>query len=239
MTTPKEGLHIEGFPVGPIAANCVIVGDKESKEAVVVDPGAQPERVVAALREGGFKLLAILHTHAHVDHVGGTAGVYEAFKVPVALHPDDAMIYENAVRQGAMLGLPVQEPPPVDMDLAHGQDIPVGRFSLKVLHTPGHSPGGVCFAVMAPDEEEPLLGEEMAKPLFGEEMAKPLFVISGDTLFRGSIGRTDLPGGSFEQLIASIRTQILSLDDETAVVPGHGPVTTVGFERGANPFLQR
>ena len=221
MTTPPEGLHIEGFPVGPIAANCVIVGDKDSLDAVVVDPGAEGDRVVAAIRDGGFKLTAILHTHAHVDHVGGTARVYEAFKVPVALHPADAMIYENAVRQGGMLGLPVEEPPPVDMDLADGQEIPVGRFSLQVIHTPGHSPGGVCFAVTAPGEDGPVA------------------VISGDTLFQGSIGRTDLPGGSFEQLIASIKSRLLTLDDDTPVVPGHGPVTSIGFERRANPFLQR
>ncbi|NOZ94996.1 MAG: MBL fold metallo-hydrolase [Acidobacteria bacterium] len=209
---------LDVFPTGPIQANCTLLGDEDAGALVIVDPGDEAERIVAKVRESGLRPLAILHTHGHIDHAGGTAGVKAAFpEAPVWLHRGDLELYDRLAQQGRMFGLEVEDPPPPDRWLEHGQRIPVGALELEVRHTPGHSPGSVCFVVHC--SPEPL-------------------VIVGDVLFAGSIGRTDLWGGSFETLERSIVEQLYTLPDETRAITGHGPVTTIGHERRTNPFVR-
>ncbi len=184
--------------VGPYQANCYILGCDESKEGLVIDPGGEPERIITEISRLGLNIRYILITHGHFDHVGGAQELKRITKAPVWIHPHDA---------GA-LGFPS------DGDLFEGQKIPVGKFTLSVIHTPGHSPGGVCFHA-------------------------PGAVFTGDTLFAGSIGRTDFPGGDHERLIRGVMEKIFPLGDELRVYPGHGPHTTIGQERRFNPFFRR
>jgi glyoxylase-like metal-dependent hydrolase (beta-lactamase superfamily II) len=211
-------LFLEVFPVGPIQANCILLGDVEAGELVVIDPGEEAARIVERIGESGLKPTMILHTHGHLDHVGGTAELAGLLGdgVVVGLHPGDIDLYHNAPVQARMFGLEVDAPAEPGMMLEHGQSIPVGGLELEVRYAPGHSLGGVCFVVSGADE--------------------PL-VIVGDVLFAGSIGRTDLPGGSFPVLERSIREQLYTLPDETRVICGHGPDTTIGRERASNPFV--
>jgi glyoxylase-like metal-dependent hydrolase (beta-lactamase superfamily II) len=211
-------LFLDVFAVGPIQANCILLGDAEAGELVVIDPGEEAERIAGRIRDSGLGPTMILHTHGHLDHVGGTAELSGLIgkDVPVGLHAGDIELYRNAPVQARMFGLEVDAPPEPGLMFEHGQSIPVGGFELEVRHAPGHSPGGVCFVVSGADE--------------------PL-VIVGDVLFAGSIGRTDLPGGSFQVLERSIREQLYTLPDETRVVCGHGPETTIGRERVSNPFV--
>ncbi|MBT8479223.1 MAG: MBL fold metallo-hydrolase [Gemmatimonadetes bacterium] len=181
---------------------------------VIVDPGAEPERIVNLLEAWEAEPLAIVLTHAHVDHVGGVAGVVRRFGVPVYLHAADLPLYERAAEHGAMFGVPVESPPPPDHWLEHGQTLSFGSIGFEVRHAPGHSPGGVVL-------------------VSGEEA----FV--GDCVFAGSIGRTDLPGGDTGTLLSAIREQILTLPPETKLYCGHGPSTTVGAEAESNPFVGR
>ena len=209
-------MHVEAIAVGPFQANCCVLVCEKTGEAVVIDPGHPEDRILESVRERDGEVKAILHTHAHVDHVGGTAHLVRETGAPTALHEADRELYERAPMQAKHFGLRLEQPPPPDRWLADGDEITFGEEGrLKVLHTPGHSPGGVC-----------LLAEELG------------LVVTGDTLFAGSIGRTDLPGGSFEQIIESSRTRLLSLDDAVTVLPGHGPPSTIGDERRLNPFLQ-
>lgn len=209
---------LDVFPTGPIQANCTLLGDEEAGVLVIVDPGDEAERIVEKVRASGLEPLAILHTHGHMDHAGGTGGVKTAFPgVPVRIHRDDLELYRNLVRQGRMFGLEMEDPPPPDGWLEHGQRIPVGGLELEVRHAPGHSPGSVCFVIHGAPEP---------------------MVIVGDVLFAGSVGRTDLWGGSFEVLERSIRDQLYTLPDETRVITGHGPATTIGHERRTNPFVR-
>jgi hydroxyacylglutathione hydrolase len=205
---------LESFAVGPFQCNCTILGDGKTREAIVVDPGGEADRILAALARHGLRATAILHTHAHLDHLGATQAVKDATGASVLLHPEDLFLYENVAMQARMLGLPLVEVPPLDAHLAHEQEIRFGDIPTVCLHTPGHTPGSVSFLI--PDQG---------------------LVLSGDTLFLGSIGRTDLPGGSFETIIESIRARLLPLPDETRVIPGHGPATTIGQEKRTNPFL--
>ena len=211
-------MFLEVFPTGPIQANCTLLGDEAAGALVVVDPGEEAERILERVRASGLEPAAILHTHGHLDHAGGTARLAELLPgVPVGLHPEDLPLYRNLGRQGAMFGLQVEEPPDPDLWLEHGQRLPVGGLGLEVRHTPGHSPGSVSFVVHGAPE--------------------PL-VIVGDVLFAGSIGRTDLWGGDFDLLARSIREQLYTLPDETTVITGHGPATTIGHERRTNPFVR-
>ncbi|HWO89791.1 MAG TPA: MBL fold metallo-hydrolase [Gemmatimonadales bacterium] len=198
---------------GIFAENCYLVADRESREAVVVDPGEEAALFLARLRTEGWKATAIWLTHAHVDHVAGVAAVHRATGAPVHLHPADRDLYESAPLQAAAFGLTAESPPPPDCELADGQMLSVGRCSFEVMHLPGHSPGHVAFA--------------------GHGL-----VLAGDVLFAGSIGRTDLPGGSLPQLLDSIRSRLFRLPDETRVLPGHGPETTIGAEKRTNPFVK-
>ena len=211
-------LFLDVFPVGPIQANCVLLGDADTGDLVVIDPGEEGERIAERVRASGLRPRMILHTHGHLDHAGGTAELARELEagLPIGLNPDEIELYRNLPMQGQMFGLEVEAPPEPDLWLDHGKTLTVGGLELEVRHTPGHSPGGVCFVVSGADEE---------------------LVVAGDVLFAGSIGRTDLMGGSFPVLERSIRTQLYTLPDDTRVICGHGPETTIGREKATNPFV--
>lgn len=206
----------EVLAVGPLACNCAIVVDEDSRDAAVIDPGDEPERILAALTRAGARAVALLHTHAHFDHIAGTAGVHRGTGAPIRLHPDDRFLYDILVQQGKLFGFRFDAPVPVTAPLFDGEEIRVGGSILRALHTPGHSPGSTCFLL---DGESPVL-------------------FSGDTLFRDSIGRTDLWGGSFSTIERSIRERLYVLADDLRVVPGHGDETTIGREKRGNPFVR-
>ncbi len=212
-------MFLDVFPVGPLQANCVLLGDPAAGVLAVVDPGGEAGLILERVRASGLELAMVLHTHGHVDHAAGTADLVRLLgrPVPVGLHPAELELYRMLPLQGAMFGLEASPPPEPDLALEHGQRLALGALSLEVRHTPGHSPGGVSFVVHGGPE--------------------PLAVV-GDVLFAGSIGRTDLWGGSFPLLERSIREQLYSLAGETRVVCGHGPDTTVGEERRSNPFVK-
>ncbi len=197
--------------VGPFASNCYIVGSESSKEGMIIDPGDEAEVILRGVKDLGLDIKSIVLTHGHIDHIGALKEVKEAIGAEVAIHTDDAQaLQENSV--GAMFGVSYPTPLPPDRLLDGGDSIDIGDLHFVVLHTPGHSSGGIC-----------LLGEGI--------------VFSGDTLFNFGIGRYDLPGGNYSQLMNSIHTKLMVLPDNTVVYPGHGPETTIGTERGGNPFL--
>ena len=183
---------------------------------MVVDPGDEVDQLLGSVRDLDVEVQSILLTHAHVDHITGVAAAKEAFDVPVYLHRDDQFLYDMAVQQGAMFGFKVRQPPPVDA-YYDSSPVPFGELEARVHHTPGHCPGGVCLEIGSPGE------------------VRHLFV--GDTLFAGSIGRTDLPGGDYGVLMRSITEVLFPLGDDAIVHPGHGPDTTIGRERSTNPFV--
>jgi glyoxylase-like metal-dependent hydrolase (beta-lactamase superfamily II) len=213
-----NALFLDVFPVGPIQANCVLLGDSDAGELVVIDPGEEGVRIAERVRASGLRPTMILHTHGHIDHAGGTAEFARELdaELPIGLHRDEIELYRNLPMQAQMFGLEVEAPPEPDQWLDHGLRLEVGGLELEVRHTPGHSPGGVCFVVSGADE--------------------PLVVV-GDVLFAGSIGRTDLMGGSFPVLERSIHSQLYTLPDDTRVICGHGPDTTIGREKATNPFV--
>ena len=210
---------LESAAVGPFFKNGYVAACENTRKAVFIDPGDEVEQLLDFIRAEKLDVSHILLTHAHVDHVSGVAEAKRALGVPIYLHNDDLSLYQNAVRTGMMFGLTVEEPPPVDVFYEGEEPIAFGDYRVRVVHTPGHCPGGVCLAVSR----------------IGDASAPHLFV--GDTLFAGSIGRTDLPGGDFATLMRSIQRDFLSLPDSTVVRSGHGPETTVGVERLTNPFL--
>jgi hydroxyacylglutathione hydrolase len=210
---------IESQAVGPFFKNGFVVACEATREAVLIDPG---DEVAGLLEFAGRQQLAIryiLLTHAHVDHVTGVAATKRVWDVPVYLHRDDLFLYERAVEFGEVFGIRVEPQPSIDGFYTPGQIITFGACEARPHHTPGHCPGGVCLQVGAAGEP-----------------GQDLFV--GDTLFRGSIGRTDLPGGDHATLLASIRTVLFAFGDDARVHPGHGPSTTIGDERRTNPFLR-
>jgi glyoxylase-like metal-dependent hydrolase (beta-lactamase superfamily II) len=209
-------LVIETFPVGPLQCNCVIIGDDVTKTAVVVDPGDEIERVTDVLDRHGFKVAAIIATHAHIDHVGGFGDLKRLTGAKALLHEADAPLYDELAMQAQWLGIEPPSMTKLDGTLDEKAGLSLGAVTFDVRHTPGHSPGSVSLIL---PESTPI-------------------VLSGDTLFAGSIGRTDLWGGSFDEIIASIKSKLLTLPDETIVIPGHGPRTTIGTERKTTPFLQ-
>ena len=218
----------------PFFKNGFVLGCEDTREGILIDPGDEVGALLAAVREHRLSIVNILLTHAHLDHVTGVDAAKRALGVPVWLHRDDNFLYERVVEQGLMFGLRVEKQPPVDRfyDLSTGLEaglstgpeagaggpLRFGRYNVRVLHTPGHCPGGVCLAVTKDGET-----------------ASTLFV--GDTLFAGSIGRTDLPGGDSATLLRSIREVLFSFPDDTVVWSGHGEVTTIGREKRSNPFL--
>ncbi|HET6956683.1 MAG TPA: MBL fold metallo-hydrolase [Vicinamibacterales bacterium] len=209
---------VESQAVGPFFKNGFVVGCEESREAVLIDPGDEVASLLAFAERHALAIRHILLTHAHVDHVTGVAAAKRVLNVPIHLHKDDLFLYERAVEMGAMFGLKVDPQPPIDRFYEPAQVIPFGTYEARVHHTPGHCPGGVCLQIGKANTS-----------------GKELFV--GDTLFAGSIGRTDLPGGDYDTLIASIRNVLFPLGDDAVVHSGHGPDTTIGKERRTNPFL--
>jgi glyoxylase-like metal-dependent hydrolase (beta-lactamase superfamily II) len=209
---------LEHAAVPPFYKNGFVIGCEETREGAVIDPGDEVDALLAAAVRQRLTITRILLTHAHLDHVTGVARAKQALDVPVWLHQADNFLYEGVVEQGRMFGLQVDPQPPVDHFYDGEGPLRFGRYAVRVLHTPGHCPGGVCLAVSR-------VGEPGAT----------LFV--GDTLFAGSIGRTDLPGGDMETLLRSIRLVLFTFPDDTIVWSGHGPETTIGRERRTNPFL--
>jgi hydroxyacylglutathione hydrolase len=209
---------VESQAIGPFLKNGFVLGCEETGDAVIIDPGDEVKGLLLFAERRGLTIRHILLTHAHVDHVSGVAEAKRALGVPVYLHRADLFLYERAVEMGSMFGLEVEAPPPVDVFFAPGQIVPFGTYETRWHHTPGHCPGGVCLQV-----------GKAGSP------GKDLFV--GDTLFAGSIGRTDLPGGDYAVLIRSITNVLFPLGDDSVVHPGHGRDTTIGEERRTNPFL--
>lgn len=204
---------------GPFQKNGYVLGCERTKLAVYIDPGDEVEQLLGFITEQGLSVSHILLTHAHVDHVSGVAEAKRRLQAPIYLHRADQSLYDNAARQGAMFGIEVEQPPPVDRYYEGQEPITFGDYRVDVHHTPGHAPGGVCLAV--------------AKN--GEPGAPALF--AGDNLFAGSIGRTDLPGGDYEVLMRAITEVLFAYPDESIVYSGHGPQTTIGRERRSNPFV--
>jgi hydroxyacylglutathione hydrolase len=209
---------IETRATAPFFKNGFVLGCEETREGIVIDPGDEVADLLEAVTSHALSIRYILLTHAHLDHVTGVAAAKQALGVPVGLHRDDNFLYEAVVQQGQMFGMVVAPQPRVDFFYDGPGPWRFGRYGAWVQHTPGHCPGGVCLAVGRDDSP-----------------ARTLFV--GDTLFAGSIGRTDLPGGDHPTLLRSIRDVLFSFPDETVVYPGHGEPTTIGREKRTNPFL--
>jgi len=206
-------LIIKKLEVGPIMANCFILGCDSTKEAVVIDPGDDADRILMELAKSELKVKYLINTHGHFDHVGANKKMKEVTGAQLAIHPDDEPMLNELSHSASMFGLSADNSPPADILLKDGDEISFGDITLKVIHTPGHSKGGVCLYTKG-------------------------HLFSGDTLFAGSIGRTDLPGGDYDTLISSIKQKLLAFDDDTIVYTGHGPETNIGNEKRSNPFLR-
>jgi hydroxyacylglutathione hydrolase len=203
----------------PFMENSFVLASETTRAGVLIDPGDAVDELLDVVRAKGLTITHILLTHAHLDHVSGVARAKAATGAPVVLHAGDRPLYDGVVQQGLMFGIRVDPQPPVDALYEDGARFTFGEYEIRVHHTPGHSPGGVCLQVGPAGEDGRTL-------------------IVGDTLFAGSIGRTDLPGGDFDTLIRSIRTVLFAFGDDAVVYPGHGEATTIGRERRTNPFLQ-
>jgi len=204
------------FPVGPLQCNCSVIGDEKTHEAMVIDPGDQIEGILDILRQEKLTLKQIVITHAHIDHVGGAMKLKAATGAPILMNQSDYALLKMLDMQAAWVGMRSPGEVKVDEAVGQGRVLKIGEISSNVIHTPGHTEGSIC--VYFPAEKK---------------------LIAGDTLFAGNIGRTDLPGGSMEKIMRSLHNQVLALPDDTEVVPGHGPVTTIGEERETNPFLKK
>jgi glyoxylase-like metal-dependent hydrolase (beta-lactamase superfamily II) len=204
----------EILPVGPLQCNCSVIGDEQSKEAMVIDPGDDVADVMAIVERNGLTVKQIVITHAHIDHVGGAMKLKQLTGAPILLNQNDYALLKMLDVQAAWIGMRSPGAVEIDASLASGEKVQAGSLVADVLYTPGHTEGSICL-YFAPEKK----------------------LIAGDTLFAGSIGRTDLPGGSYEKIMRSLHGPVLGLPDETVVVPGHGPLTTIGEERESNPFL--
>jgi hydroxyacylglutathione hydrolase len=201
--------------VGPLQCNCVLLGCEKTKEAVLIDPGDEGPRIVEEVQKNGLTVKYVLHTHAHFDHIAGTADVKASLNPTLCLHKDDLQLYENLPMQGQFFGMKFGAAPEIDKFVQDEEEVIFGEHKLQVIHTPGHSPGSICLKLLGAEE----------------------ILFSGDTLFRQSIGRSDLWGGDYSKLIRSIKSRLLVLEGDTRVYPGHGPATRIGEEKTKNPFL--
>lgn len=204
------------FPVGPLQCNCSVVGDERTREAMVIDPGDQIEDILKILKAENLTLKQIVVTHAHIDHVGGAMKLKAATGAPILMNQKDHALLKMLDMQAAWVGMKPPGQVQIDEAVDEGRVLKIGGIASSVMHTPGHTEGSICL-------------------YFPQQKT----LVAGDTLFAGSIGRTDLPGGSYEKIMRSLHNQLMALPDETQVVPGHGPVTTIGEERETNPFLQK
>ena len=204
---------IKNIVVGPLEVNCYILGCEDTKEAAIIDPGDNADEIISNIEKEGLNPKFIINTHAHFDHIGGVKVIQDHFKIDFILHEGDLFLVENASEQATAFGLKPISKPVVNKNATNGEKVNLGNKSITVIHTPGHSPGGVCY--------------------YSDNN-----VFVGDTLFAGSIGRTDLPGGSYDTLINSIKENLFPLGDSTIVYPGHGPSTTIRNEKEHNPFLK-
>jgi glyoxylase-like metal-dependent hydrolase (beta-lactamase superfamily II) len=204
----------EILPVGPLQCNCSIIGDEATREAMVIDPGDDIDDVLAILRKHDLEVKQIVVTHAHIDHVGGAMKLRAATSAPILLNQNDLALLKMLDVQAAWVGMAAPGQVEIDQSVGNADTVQAGSLRANVLETPGHTEGSICLYFPAENK-----------------------LIAGDTLFAGSIGRTDLPGGSFEKIIRSLHQTVLALPDDTVVVPGHGPLTTIGEERENNPFL--
>lgn len=205
----------EIIPVGPLQCNCSIVGDEQTREAMVIDPGDDIAEILAIIQKHNLQVKQIVITHAHIDHVGGAMKLRQATGAPILLNQNDYALLKMLDVQAAWLGMTNPGAVEIDHSLGDLDKVQAGSHVAQVMHTPGHTEGSICLYFSAEQK-----------------------LIAGDTLFAGSIGRTDLPGGSFDKIIASLKGKLLSLPDETIVIPGHGAITTIGDERESNPFLR-
>jgi glyoxylase-like metal-dependent hydrolase (beta-lactamase superfamily II) len=205
----------EILPVGPLQCNCSILGDETTREAMVVDPGDDIAEVLAIIQKHNLQVRQIVITHAHIDHVGGAMKLRQATGAPILMNQNDYALVKMLDVQAAWLGMAPPGEVKIDRSMGEGDKVEAGPLVANVIHTPGHTEGSVCLFFPAQQK-----------------------LIAGDTLFAGSIGRTDLPGGSFDKIMRSLNEKVLALPDETVVVPGHGPLTTIGDERESNPFLK-
>jgi len=204
----------EILPVGPLQCNCSIVGDESSREAIIIDPGDEISTILDILKKHNLTVKQIVVTHAHIDHVGGAMKLKQATGAPILLNENDSALLAMLDVQASWLGMRPPGDVTIDQSVAEGDVVRAGSLQAQVMHTPGHTEGSICL-LFAPQK----------------------VLIAGDTLFAGSIGRTDLPGGNYKKIIDSLQGKLLSLADETLVIPGHGPATTIGRERESNPFL--
>jgi hydroxyacylglutathione hydrolase len=211
------------IPVGMLQCNCSIIGDPRTLECIVVDPGDEVERILGLIGRYSLKVKAIVSTHAHIDHVGGLAKLYQYTGAPVMMHSDDLPLYRGMEVQATFLGMRPPELVEVHQLLKEGDDLQWGDFNANVMHTPGHTPGSVSLYLPTDGVNATLSQPQL---------------FCGDTLFAGSIGRTDLWGGSFDEILSSLKGKLMKLPDSTIVHPGHGPSTTIGHERDSNPFLK-
>ncbi|OLB85949.1 MAG: hypothetical protein AUI12_10295 [Acidobacteria bacterium 13_2_20CM_2_57_6] len=268
LTAVSDGLIHITIPVGMLQCNCSIIGDPATREALVVDPGDEVTRILDLIGRHRLMVKAIVSTHAHIDHVGGLSKLHQYTGAPVLMHRDDLPLYQAMDEQAAFLGVIPPDLTDVDQLLKEGDVLRWGAFEAQVIHTPGHTPGSVSlylphdagritaaapkkFSVKDEAGDDIAISDllkKMAGPDDSQEIAaageseqiqlRAPQLFSGDTLFAGSIGRTDLWGGSMEQIMDSLHTKLMHLPDDTIVHPGHGPVTTIGNERHSNPFLQ-
>jgi hydroxyacylglutathione hydrolase len=252
----SEKLIHEIVPVGMLQCNCSILGDPETREAIVVDPGDEVERILEILREHQLNVRAIVSTHTHIDHVGGLARLHAVTKAPVLIHEADLELYRHLDMQAQFLGMRTPESLRIEDFVKEGDSVRWGGYAARVIHTPGHTPGSISLLVESLVPGAGAYGEH-ARPQTAKASAEahlrgqaseaapvrpgglvPGRLVSGDTLFQGSIGRTDLWGGSMKDILTSIREKLLVLPDETLVIPGHGENTTIGAERAENPYLR-